>query len=817
MAYRLDKGGMVNMFQNINEYIVQERKKESVSKWSDVFKKNNIIMYILSFMLSLVGVGWDFSLFSISILGACFSSSIPLIGVIVVSFIGNIIKFGAGGGLEYFLTSLVFFISLFIIKPRYNEEERNEKIKLGINISISVFLIQILKCAFSTFTFYDILLSITYTIITIAFYKIFANSLSVIENFGDKQAFSIEEVIGTSLLLAIAASAFSDVTILGFSIRNVLSILIVLVLGWKNGVLVGATSGVTIGVTLGIITGGEPIIIAAYAISGMVAGVLNRFGKIGVIVGFCIGNVILAYASNGYTVELIYFKEILLASIVLLAIPKNIRIDIEEFVGGSKFLPISRERGLAKEKETVEKLNNVSETIKKMANAYAKDTKPQYTIEEKEENKQIFLNELLNNLEPYQDNLLYEDIANVDGKIVDKIFDLLLEKQEMEREDLLKIFAECNSYIVGFDDKEVSKYLEENILQILRIVNISYKVSKNNFVWKRKLEENKKNMEAQLRGVSKVISGIAEDIQKDTEKQKDYAKQEVEIVELLKQKDIQVKDIHIDKKDRYIIYLNVEEVEHNSIIENILTKIMKEKIVLNEENSTNSELVYISDDQYVIGFATADSSKSQSEVSGDNFINTRLKDGKYVIALSDGMGTGRKANESSMQALAMLQNLLKSGFDKDSSIELITSTLISKNEEIFATLDVAIIDLYKGTMELIKSGACPTYIKKNKKVQIIKSNSLPAGMINQDNIQVFDTDIQNEQIMLMCTDGILDSNIEYKNKELWIKYLLEDIETKNTKKIADIVLNEAIDNNFGKTKDDMSVIVCKFMKKDVMI
>ena len=222
----------------------------------------------------------------------------------------------------------------------------------------------------------------------------------------------------------------------------------------------------------------------------------------------------------------------------------------------------------------------------------------------------------------------------------------------------------------------------------------------------------------------------------------------------------------------------------------------------------------ISDDKYVIGFATADSSKNQSEVSGDNFINTRLKDGKYVIALSDGMGTGRKANESSMQALAMLQNLLQSGFDKDSSIELITSTLISKNEEIFATLDIAIIDLYKGTIEFIKSGACPTYIKKNKKVQIIKSNSLPAGMVNQDNVQVFDTDIQNEQIMLMCTDGILDSNIEYKNKELWIKYLLEDIETKNTKKIADIILNEAIDNNFGKTKDDMSVIVCKFMQKD---
>ena len=67
--------------------------------------------------------------------------------------------------------------------------------------------------------------------------------------------------------------------------------------------------------------------------------------------------------------------------------------------------------------------------------------------------------------------------------------------------------------------------------------------------------------------------------------------------------------------------------------------------------------------------------------------------------------------------------------------------------------------------------------------------------------------------MLMCSDGILDANIEYKNKELWIKYMLEDIETNNTRKIANLILNEAIDNNFGKIKDDMSIIVCKFQAK----
>ena len=136
-----------------------------------------------------------------------------------------------------------------------------------------------------------------------------------------------------------------------------------MILGWKNGVLVGTTSGVTIGVTLGIITGSEPIMIAAYAISGMIAGILNRFGKLGVIIGFALGNVILAYVSNGYTIELIHFKEILIASIGLLAVPKTLHIDLEEFIGNSKFLPVVPNRALNKSKEVAENLNSVSEAI----------------------------------------------------------------------------------------------------------------------------------------------------------------------------------------------------------------------------------------------------------------------------------------------------------------------------------------------------------------------------------------------------------------------------------------------------------------------
>lgn len=521
---------------------------------------------------------------------------------------------------------------------------------------------------------------------------------------------------------------------------------------------------------------------------------------------------ILAYVSNGYTIELIHFKEILIAFIGLLAIPNNLQIELEEFIGNKKLLPITPNRALNKSKEVAESLNQVSEAIQEMAITYNQVEKSSYDA-----NKQIFIAELLSNLEPYKENMLYEDMADTEGKIVDEIFQYLLDKQEIDRQALLEVFAKCNSYIVGFDDKDISQYLEENISQMIRMINISYKVAKSDFIWKKRVEENQKNMGKQLDSVSKAIQKMAKGIESDIEKEAQYEKQKAEIKELLKQKSIEIQDIVIKKEGRYILEVYLDEILETAkieMIEKIATQVLKEKIVINEEASIGKRLNFLSDDKYVMAIGTAEMTKSRSEQSGDCMLNVRLKDGKYLVAISDGMGTGMKARQSSAQSLRMLENLLLSGFDKNISLDLINTSLMNQNTEVFATLDIAIIDLYAGNIEFIKSGACPTYIKNNKKVQIIKSNSLPTGMLETNNIQTFDKDITTGDIMLMCSDGILDSNIEYKNKELWIKYMLEDMETTNTKKIADLIISEAIDNNFGNIKDDMSVMVCKFKNKE---
>ena len=813
------------MFQNIEGTIRQNpfskenttQKIKNLKILNNIFTKQYIAIYIISFMVSQITFSGDFSPFCISLIGACFANSVPVAGVIVSALIGVIIKQGISATLTYILTILVMIATFFILKPRYNEEQRNEKIKLGKNVLISSLIVQLARITISGFTVYDLLASITVSIVIYVFYKIFVNSLAMLQDIREKKAFSIEEVMGTSLLISIAICAFGELSVLGFSIRNILSILIVLILGWKNGILVGTTAGVTIGVTLGIIVQTEPIMIAAYAISGMIAGILNKFGKIGVILGFILGNIVLAYVANGYTVELIHFKEILIASIGLLALPKNVEINIEEFVGKSKFLPVFSNRGLNKSKEVAENLNNVSETIHIMAKSYKQEELSQEEEKvQREENKQIFITKLLDELDAYKENLLYDDLANTEGKIVQDIFDFLIDKQSIERKDLLKIFAENNSYIVGVNDNKISKYLEDNINQVLRAVNSAYQRSKSDFVWKKKLEQSKKNMKNQLDNVSKAIQDIANNIEKSSKLEEEQEKQREEIITLLKQKQIEVEDVILKKENRYFIeiYLNKNQEEFENVdISEILSKVCKERIVENKEASLGNRINYISDDNYVMGFATANATKNKSEISGDSILNIRLKDGNYLIAISDGMGSGSKAMQSSRQALKMLENLLLSGFDKNTSIELIKSALISQNEESFATLDIAIVDLYKGKVEFMKSGACPTYLKLNKKVKVVKANSLPTGIIDESKLDIFDVDIQENEIMLMCTDGILDSNVEYKNKELWIKYLLEDIETNNTKKISDLILNEAIDNNYGIPKDDMTIVTCKFMKK----
>ena len=182
------------MFQNINENTVNTAKyeednshKKKIEIFSNVLSIKNIIIYVITFMISMVGVTGEFSPFSISILGACLANSVPALGVVLAGIIGSAIKFGVSGAVGYILTVLTLIATMFIIKVKQNDEEKNEQIKLSKNIFISTLIIQILKLGINGFTLYDALASVSFSIIAVVFYKIFVNSLSVIQDFRENK------------------------------------------------------------------------------------------------------------------------------------------------------------------------------------------------------------------------------------------------------------------------------------------------------------------------------------------------------------------------------------------------------------------------------------------------------------------------------------------------------------------------------------------------------------------------------------------------------------------------------------------------------
>lgn len=815
--------------QDFNEafYDRQARIKMALKSLLSI---NNIAIYIIAFMISMVGfssqnIMLGLSPFAIAFMAAMLSNGNPIGIVYILTLIGTFISFGPNVLLTYVLTSLVFFASSLFIRHNVIEDTNEEK-RLGVHLFASVLMVQIVPMFFRTFLLYDLLISIMIAVVTFIFYKIFANSIIMIKEFRNKKAFTIEEVIGTSLLLAIAACAFGDLTVFGFSIKNILSILIVLVLGWKNGMLVGATGGITIGVVLGIISGSEPMMIAAYAISGLVAGILNKFGRIGVVVGFIAGNVLLTYVANGNTVPIITIQEILIACLGLLAIPKKLKINIEDLYGKTKLLPETTGRSLEESHETILKLNSMSETIADLARGYKTSEKEDKKLKKQElSNENIFIEELKNNLVNLEENILFDDVYNNNNNILHEIFEELLKNDVIDEKKLVSIFESHNNYIVGFHEK--NKAVEADVSKMINAINSSYRLSRVNFAWKKKIEQNKQNISSQLEGVSQAIADLAEEIKED--KKDEFADKKEELMRAFQEKNFDIQNLNIKrlKNGRYIIdiYHNLcDDLEGKKCnikrIKTILERILKDKFIIQHqtcglrENKEQCKFTYMSQDKLNVQIGVAKTTKAGSPVSGDTNLEAKLEDGKYLLAISDGMGSGPEAMKSSKVAIKTLERLLTAGFDKTVSLKLINSILeTTQKDDMYATLDVEILDLYSGVMEFVKNGACPTYLKRGKEVQLLKANTLPAGAVENVDLEVYDCDLQDGDIIVMCSDGVIESNDEYINKEVWVKYLLEDMQTDDAQKIADILLKESIDNDYGTQKDDMTVIVARVSKK----
>ena len=78
--------------------------------------------------------------------------------------------------------------------------------------------------------------------------------------------------------------------------------------------------------------------VATYAICGLLSGIFSRFGKLGAIIGFILGNAIWVYYINASTDIIIPIGEIIVASVVLFFMPKRISNFIDDLFDYSNSL-----------------------------------------------------------------------------------------------------------------------------------------------------------------------------------------------------------------------------------------------------------------------------------------------------------------------------------------------------------------------------------------------------------------------------------------------------------------------------------------------
>jgi hypothetical protein len=175
---------------------------------------------------------------------------------------------------------------------------------------------------------------------------------------------------------------------------------------------------------------------------------------------------------------------------------------------------------------------------------------------------------------------LYEDLLNEDDVIVNDIYEVLLQKENINRDDLLEVYAKHNNYIVGFDNYKTSLKIEKNITDVLNAVNNAFNQSRRSLVMAAKINENNKNISVQLQGVSKAIDTIANDIEK--ENKEEFLDKKKQIMLICKQRQIDILDVIINKEKtgRYIIKVLLNTCDDSKIIEcptNKISEILSSK------------------------------------------------------------------------------------------------------------------------------------------------------------------------------------------------------------------------------------------------
>ncbi len=755
---------------------------------------------ILAFLISRVTIMDGLTPFGMAFLVAYLGNYGGSIIIPIASTLGLISIQGAEGSSYLVATWLAYTISIFFI--------RSFK-KSTINLSIYGFLVFVtIRLAFTLvgeYFLYDVVMIGFEGIIVFTLTYIFGYSVSTVK--GKNRIFSNEEIICGAIMISLAISGIGSIAVYGYSIQNVIGVFLVILLSYSKGPAMGTVVGVTIGVICGMSTPDMPMVISIFAFSGLLSGLFKDLGKIGASIGFMLGNGIISFYMDGYNEMIIKFQEVLVATALLIILSKVIK-------GFEDRLAL----GIAKNTE--------------FQDAYS-DRLKDVTYKRLKEISQVFeeLGATFNRVSHKERIIEQRDISRfVDTVAEDVCKNCSLRKICWENDFYTTYYAMFNVMnsieLKGAIAKEcLPQALKKRCIKpdiLANKCNYLFDIYKLNYQWENKILESRQLVSQQLEGVSKIIRDLANEMDKKLDFKEDVEKR---ILSRLKNSNIDIKEVIVTESTNENFEIHVEAISSKNSEEciekiiSIISEIVGFKLVENKFTTSTSrdkkriKLKLLKANRFGALTKVSKSIESFNYISGDNYTFGE-RSNNYFVALSDGMGMGQKANLESDITISLLEKFLEAGFDKELALRTINSILVLKStDEIFATIDMAIMDLYTGKSQFVKIGSAPTFIKRRNDVKIINSQSLPVGILKDIDFQIFEEEVQDGDLIIMMSDGVLDANCEEENKENWMANVISSIDSVNPQTMADKIINKANQIIGDNKKDDMTVLVTKVWKK----
>lgn len=782
----------------VQEVVTALTKKRRRMKWSvlrrgfhfiwsflySLLNKNNVLLNMMGFLLGRVSLMGEIAPFGLAYFASVATVSRKKSLPVAVWVMASVISQG------YYLQAGVYFISIAIYYNFVHKINHFEQKVFALPLFMfgAVFLSGLVCSLFGEYTLYNLLLVIFNAALCMMLTYVFSCGIPLLLN-GEGHRMNEQTLACGAVLLALAISGIGKSAILGYSLSNMIGGFVIMVLGFTGGVSVGATIGILVGLIAGLTYGNTAVAIGMYAVAGLLAGIGKSLGKVAVILGFLLGNIItLLYLGTSFEITNI-LTEAGFSAILFALVPARKLAVVKNMVAPNGFSVWNGEES----NHALQKLEKVSAIFRDMANFKGTQTTT-------EKMNQDHVAEALTALGT-QVCEACEQRNECWGDCFYQSYQSVLAMLEKAYQDKLSL----HSFPDAFSQKCLRR---QDIIKTLQGYVQQHQVQ---LYWQRKCIDSRQLLTEHLKAIGIVLEGTLQEMKK-------IPKSDVLLIQAIEEKaallNCPLEYVHIygEKSQTSITMAKKPCSGTKECIHTVLpltAGLLHEKLSLHAQCGKNGQYCKLKmkvAKRLVVetGIAT----KAKGQVSGDTCAVVPLSGGKVALMLSDGMGSGKVAANESDQTITLLKTLLAVGFEVDLAVKTVNSLLILRNnDEIFATMDMAVIDTYSGCTEFLKIGAVSSFVKRVREVLTVRSSSLPIGILNHIEIEPITKDLVADDIIVMVSDGIMDAKRQGDIE--WLVNDLRCVATDNPQEIADRILAQAVKYAGGCAQDDMTVIVAK--------